>query len=116
MADDPQHDEDAPQEQQPQTGEQLQQARAMQNVGQGRELDASSVQDAMSRLKALDEAGKAQQAAEAERLAQLAKVEVKKEDVELVMNEFEIRRDEADLALRENGGNVINAIRALLVK
>jgi NACalpha-BTF3-like transcription factor len=119
MSADPQNDDDQPQEpQQPQTGEQAQQARAMKNMGgdSSRELDAAKVQAAMARLNTVDEATKLAQQAESERAAQLAKVVVKQEDVELVQREFELDPKEADLVLRENGGNVVQAIQALLFK
>lgn len=119
MSSDPHNDDDQPQEpQEPQTGEQAQQARAMQNMGgdSTRQLDDAKALAAISRLNTVDEAAKAAQMADAERAAALAKVEVKKEDVELVQREFELDPKQADLVLRENGGNIKQAIRALLVK
>ena len=39
---------------------------------------------------------------------------VKKEDVELIMKEMELSHDKADRALREHGGDVVEALTALV--
>jgi NACalpha-BTF3-like transcription factor len=52
----------------------------------------------------------------AERVArqnELAKVTIKKEDVELIVQELEIPRSQAELKLREYHGNVVEALIAL---
>jgi len=52
----------------------------------------------------------------AERVArqkELAKVTIKKEDVELIIQELEISRPQAELKLREHHGNVVAALIAL---
>jgi len=52
----------------------------------------------------------------AERVArqkELAKVAVKKEDVELIVQELEIPRTQAELKLREHNGSVVDALIAL---
>uniref|UniRef100_A0A336L6I1 CSON005697 protein n=1 Tax=Culicoides sonorensis TaxID=179676 RepID=A0A336L6I1_CULSO len=44
---------------------------------------------------------------------ELQKIQVKKEDVELIMHEMEISRYQAEKTLREHQGNVVNALVAL---
>jgi len=49
----------------------------------------------------------------AERLAkekELAKVSIRKEDVEILIKETEIARSKAERILRENKGNLVNAL------
>lgn len=43
----------------------------------------------------------------------MAKVTIKKEDVELIMSEMEISRVTAERSLREHMGNVVEALVAL---
>jgi NACalpha-BTF3-like transcription factor len=53
----------------------------------------------------------------AEKLArdqQLAKVQISKEDVELIISELEVPRDKADRCLREHGGDVVAALTTLV--
>lgn len=45
---------------------------------------------------------------------ELAKVEIKREDVQLVSNEMEITTSQAELALRQNKGDVVQALVSLL--
>ena len=47
------------------------------------------------------------------RKKELDKVVIRKEDVELIMNEMEIPRNQAELSLRENKGDVVKALTAL---
>ncbi|RWS25309.1 Huntingtin-interacting protein K-like protein [Leptotrombidium deliense] len=52
----------------------------------------------------------------AERVArqkELAKVTIKREDVDLIVKELEISRSQAELKLREYNGNVVQALIAL---
>ncbi|XP_065885939.1 huntingtin-interacting protein K-like [Dysidea avara] len=44
---------------------------------------------------------------------ELAKIKIRKEDVELIVKEFEISRTAAERSLRENEGDIIKALRAL---
>ena len=60
---------------------------------------------------------KKQEQMKADKLArerELAKVPIKKEDVELIMTEMEILEDRAVRTLREHGGNVVLALTALV--
>jgi len=45
---------------------------------------------------------------------QLAKVQINKEDVELIMSEMEMARDKADRRLREHDGDVVAALTTLV--
>nr|XP_039252093.1 huntingtin-interacting protein K-like [Styela clava] len=49
-----------------------------------------------------------------EREKELAKVPIKKEDVELIINELEVTKQNAERTLRENGGNLVAALTALV--
>ena len=52
----------------------------------------------------------------AERVArqkELDKVKIRKEDVELIVNEMEISKSQAEQALREQDGDVVKALIAL---
>ena len=60
--------------------------------------------------------GTKQAAATAEKLArekELAKVLIKKEDVDLIMQELEIPKGKAERTLREHQGNVVEALTSL---
>ena len=60
--------------------------------------------------------GTKQAAATAEKLArekELAKVSIKKEDVDLIMQELEIPKAKAERTLREHHGNVVEALTSL---
>ena len=48
------------------------------------------------------------------RLKELASVVIKDEDVELIMNEFELSKKTAEDTLREHNGKVSEALRFLL--
>ncbi|KAK2103632.1 hypothetical protein P7K49_017488 [Saguinus oedipus] len=54
-----------------------------------------------------------EQKAKQEREKELAKVTIKKEDLELIMTEMEISRAAAERSLREHMGNVVEALIAL---
>lgn len=47
------------------------------------------------------------------RRKELAKVTIKKEDVELIMNELDIPKSQAELTLRENEGDIVKALITL---
>ncbi|TTN67650.1 Huntingtin-interacting protein K [Bagarius yarrelli] len=60
-----------------------------------------------------DRRSREQKAKKQEREKELAKVTIKKEDVELIMAEMEITRGVAERSLREHMGNVVEALIAL---
>ena len=67
-------------------------------------------------LQAMNLIGERKSKENAEREArkkELDKVVIRKEDVELIMNEMEIPRNQAELSLRENKGDVVKALTAL---
>lgn len=45
---------------------------------------------------------------------ELAKVKIKKEDVELIADQFEIPKGQAELALRQSGGDLTKALLQLV--
>jgi len=49
-----------------------------------------------------------------ERQEELAKVNIKKEDVEMIVNELEITKQQAELALRQSNGDIVQAFLKLL--
>lgn len=54
---------------------------------------------------------------DAERVArqkELAKVKIRKEDVDLIMNEMEISRSDAELKLRQAMGNIVQALVTII--
>merc|ERR1712029_807527 len=60
---------------------------------------------------------KKQEQKKAEKLArerELAKVPVKKEEVDLIMTEMEIPKEKAERTLKEHGGDIVKALTALV--
>merc|ERR1719347_1098854 len=71
----------------------------------------SELEDAIVNIR------KKQEAKTAEKLArerELAKVAINKEDVELIMFEMEMAKEKAERTLREHGGDVVQALVALV--
>ncbi|XP_055518575.1 huntingtin-interacting protein K [Leucoraja erinacea] len=75
-----------------------------------KEILSSDLETAMS---VIGDRRSREQKAKQEREKELAKVIIKKEDVELIMNEMEITRNAAERSLREHLGNVVEALIAL---
>ncbi|MEE6503400.1 hypothetical protein FKM82_004814, partial [Ascaphus truei] len=75
-----------------------------------KEIQSSNLETAMS---VIGDRRSREQKAKQEREKELAKVTIKKEDVELIMNEMEIPRTAAERSLREHMGNVVDALIAL---
>ncbi|XP_069758519.1 huntingtin-interacting protein K [Narcine bancroftii] len=75
-----------------------------------KEILSSDLETAMS---VIGDRRSREQKAKQEREKELAKVIIKKEDVELIMNEMEISRTAAERSLREHLGNVVEALIAL---
>lgn len=74
-------------------------------------IDSSALKVAMSNLTARLQEQKKQQK---EKKEQLAKVSIKREDVDLLINEFDLTRDKADTILRENDGDVTKVMEILI--
>ncbi|GAB5572510.1 huntingtin-interacting protein K isoform X2 [Prionailurus iriomotensis] len=79
-----------------------------------KEIQSSNLETAMS---VIGDRRSREQKAKQERVCQkekeLAKVTIKKEDLELIMTEMEISRAAAERSLREHMGNVVEALIAL---
>uniref|UniRef100_A0A8C5YHI6 Nascent polypeptide-associated complex subunit alpha-like UBA domain-containing protein n=1 Tax=Microcebus murinus TaxID=30608 RepID=A0A8C5YHI6_MICMU len=75
-----------------------------------KEIQSSNLETAMS---VIGDRRSREQKAKQEREKELAKVTIKKEDLELIMTEMEISRAAAEQSLREHMGNVVEALIAL---
>ncbi|MGH0132899.1 UNVERIFIED_CONTAM: hypothetical protein FKN15_043925 [Acipenser sinensis] len=75
-----------------------------------KEISSSDLETAMS---VIGDRRSREQKAKQERERELAKVTIKKDDVELIMTEMEIPRGVAERSLREHMGNVVEALIAL---
>uniref|UniRef100_T1JG16 Nascent polypeptide-associated complex subunit alpha-like UBA domain-containing protein n=1 Tax=Strigamia maritima TaxID=126957 RepID=T1JG16_STRMM len=76
-----------------------------------KEISSEDIKDAMTLIG--DKRSK-ENAEKVAREKELAKVIIKKEDVELIMREMEISRTAAELKLREHHGNVVEALVSLI--
>uniref|UniRef100_A0A4W5PC23 Huntingtin interacting protein K n=1 Tax=Hucho hucho TaxID=62062 RepID=A0A4W5PC23_9TELE len=72
-----------------------------------KEISSSDLETAMS---VIGDRRSREQKAKQDREKELAKVTIKKEDVELIMGEMEISRGVAERSLREHMGNVVEAL------
>ncbi|KAG0359705.1 hypothetical protein BG005_000331 [Podila minutissima] len=75
-------------------------------------VDSTKLEKAMSLLT---DVGKKQKAEKAAAHKEVEKVTLTKEDVELVMAEFELTKPVAEKYLKEHGGNVIKTLDALVL-
>nr|XP_039323968.1 huntingtin-interacting protein K-like [Saimiri boliviensis boliviensis] len=75
-----------------------------------KEIQSSNLETAMS---VIGDRRSREQKAKQEREKELAKVTIKKEDLELIMTEMEISQAAAERSLREHMGNVVEALIAL---
>ncbi|KAK6644371.1 hypothetical protein RUM43_000638 [Polyplax serrata] len=69
--------------------------------------------DDFSELKFIGDRRTKEAADKIARERELAKVSIKKEDVDLIVRELEISRTVAERSLREHQGNLVNALAAL---
>ncbi|XP_002738855.1 huntingtin-interacting protein K-like [Saccoglossus kowalevskii] len=74
------------------------------------EIVSQDMTDAMSHL---GDKIKKEKAARAQREQELAKVKVRKEDVDLVVNEMEIPKFKAERILKEHNGDLVATLTAL---
>ncbi|GFY78991.1 huntingtin-interacting protein K [Trichonephila inaurata madagascariensis] len=72
-----------------------------------------SSQDIIGAMSLIGDKHSKETAEKAARQKELAKVIIKKEDVELIMHEMEISRNLAELKLREHYGNIVEALTEL---
>ncbi|CAM9813972.1 unnamed protein product [Heterosigma akashiwo] len=73
-----------------------------------KEMDTENSQNMLQAISGIDEN-------EDEESEQLFKGKLKKEDIDLIIEEFECTKEKAILALRKNGGEVTEALRYLLL-
>uniref|UniRef100_A0A3Q0SAQ2 Huntingtin interacting protein K n=1 Tax=Amphilophus citrinellus TaxID=61819 RepID=A0A3Q0SAQ2_AMPCI len=78
-----------------------------------RSMERFSDPDSSMAMSVIGDRRSREQKAKQEREKELAKVTIKKEDVELIMSEMEISRAMAERSLREHMGNVVEALVAL---
>lgn len=76
-----------------------------------KEIDTGNLNDAMT---AISDKRKKDAEAKIARSKELASVKVTKEDVELVMNEFEVTKLTAERVLKENNGDLKKALISLV--
>ena len=75
---------------------------------------AASGGDLNNAMNAISDKRKKEAEIKAEREKRLASVKVKKEDVEMIMTEFEITKPKAERVLKEHNADVSAALRALI--
>ncbi|XP_073742018.1 huntingtin-interacting protein K-like [Callorhinus ursinus] len=80
------------------------------NYTEEKEIQSSNLETAMSMI---GDSRSLEQKDKQEREKELAKVSIKKEDLELIMTEMEISRAAAKQSLREHMGNMLEALIAL---
>eukprot|EP00227_Mantoniella_beaufortii_P021500 CAMPEP_0197588662 /NCGR_PEP_ID=MMETSP1326-20131121/9863_1 /TAXON_ID=1155430 /ORGANISM="Genus nov. species nov., Strain RCC2288" /LENGTH=127 /DNA_ID=CAMNT_0043153511 /DNA_START=174 /DNA_END=554 /DNA_ORIENTATION=- len=93
------------------------QAKGLDRMGNGggdgegaeRQVDGAKVDKA---FKLISEESKVEREAEAARLKELAKVKINAADVMLIVAEVEVDKKAAEMRLRENGGDVVAALRS----
>ncbi|XP_071479751.1 huntingtin-interacting protein K-like [Diadema setosum] len=98
----------------PKTKEHALIAADLEKVTDYAEENVISGQDMSTALAALGGERTKEQTARAERERELAKVTIKKTDVDLIIQEMEISRSEAERSLRENKGDVVQALLQLV--
>ncbi|TPX61384.1 hypothetical protein SpCBS45565_g07285 [Spizellomyces sp. 'palustris'] len=88
--------------------------RVGDKVDEGKIGKASRKSQASLAMTFLTDVSKKQKAQKSARDKELAKVVLTKEDVELIMNEFQIGKGTAERALRESKGDVLETLRRLI--
>ncbi|KAG9290511.1 hypothetical protein G9A89_002486 [Geosiphon pyriformis] len=78
----------------------------------GERIDESRLNKALSYVK---EENQKQKELKLQRMQELEKVKVSKEDIELIMNEMEVEKSVADRYLRENQGDLVAALNAMIL-
>mmetsp|Transcript_3719 Transcript_3719/g.10196 ORF Transcript_3719/g.10196 Transcript_3719/m.10196 type:complete len:117 (-) Transcript_3719:34-384(-) len=92
-------------------GEQARGMQALEGGDNESDMDVASVKKAMSMIQ--KDSGEAK-ALEAARKARLAKVEVNKEDVQVILSQFDdLTTERADEVLREHDGDLRRTLLAL---
>lgn len=81
------------------------------NVQDNMAIDTSIIKVAMEKLALRTKEFKRQQQ---EKKEQLSKVNIKKEDCETIMDEFNLPKDKAERILRENDGDLLKVMEILV--
>lgn len=76
-----------------------------------READAATAQQAIQRLQQ-----ELASAAKSNKAVNDPSIEIKKEDVQFLMNELELNKEQAETLLRQNKGTLMSAIRTFLAQ
>jgi NACalpha-BTF3-like transcription factor len=79
-----------------------------------KEISAGSLNNAMNAMNAISDKRKTNAEQKAEREKHLASIKVKKEDIEIIVNEFEIAKQRAERVLKENNGDLEAALSSLI--
>ncbi|KAF0427423.1 huntingtin-interacting protein k [Gigaspora margarita] len=110
-------DQDAQEEQKEQKGFKGQAKKDMQNVEgyvaerEGEVIDEAKLDKAMTFV---NEEKQKRNAQKLQKQKDAEKITVSKEDIELIINEMEVTKAIADKYLRENKGNVVEALKAIV--
>lgn len=103
----------------PPTGQAAEQSKALGSLNaaaaahEEKEIDAQSAAKAAQGVHSLTQAVQRQKERAAERERALAAVKVSAADVEVVSNEFDLKKPEAERCLREAGGDLKRALSKL---
>jgi hypothetical protein len=103
-------DEEEAQDQTPQSAEDKKLNAGLTQVREEREVDAATAQQAFKQLQALALGAKSN------KLANDPSVEIKKEDLQFLMSELELSKEQADALLRQHKGALMPAIRSFLAQ
>lgn len=76
-----------------------------------KEMDSSK---SLAALQSLTNEAKVDREAEKRRAAELAAVSIDQKDVDLIVREMEMEKAEAELKLREHGGDVVKTLNTLV--
>mgnify|MGYP001108220964 CR=1 FL=1 len=105
-------DEEEVQDQTPQSAEEKKLNAGLTQEREERETDAATAQQAIQRLQQELAAANAK----SNKVANDPSVEIKKEDVQFLMNELELSKEQAEILLRRNKGALMPAIRTFLAQ
>jgi len=106
-------DEDKPREPAKKSHKHDSGAADLEKVTDYEEEKEISSQDIAKAMAVIGDKRSKETAEKVARQKELAKVVIKKDDVELIVNEMEIARSQAELKLRECHGSVVEALIAL---
>jgi NACalpha-BTF3-like transcription factor len=105
-------DEEDTQDQTPQSAEDKKLNAGLTQEREEREADAATAQQAIQRLQQELAAANVKST----KLTNDPSIEIKKEDVQFLMNELELNKEQAETLLRQNKGALMSAIRTFLAQ